>query len=417
MRIIERSQALKTALIVLVVSACLSLPAYFIHQSTKVLIIHDLNKNALNIASAVATFLEQDMNAFRSLPANGVAETDSSGMAYFKTLVDLFDKIKRETGAAKIYAENRVEGRRDYLLRGPFAAVPELQTPDSGTSMSPLERRVVDEGINILSGLMRDEIRGEYIIGYAPVIDGQTGETAGIVGVEFPLQAAQRLITRYGSIIWMSFFLVMLLISFVIRNLINSRRKYFKEDYLTGLFNKRYLDRSLRAALCHAMKKGRKLSVIMVDVDLFKSINDTFGHTVGDSVLKSVAARMKKHIRFNDTCCRYGGDEFVITLFNAGVEQAFEIAERIRSEINGVRLLAENGEPVGVSLSLGVAEFNNAESAQALIGRADKAMYFSKTSGKNRTTVYTDDLDDGDDSKTHPLKQPSASHQLSLSPS
>jgi diguanylate cyclase (GGDEF)-like protein len=404
MKLLERSQPLKIIFIALIVTACLSLPAYFIYQSAKRLIINDLNNNAINIASTVAFFLEQDIEAYKSLPPDDATGAVNSGDAYYNALTELFDRIKNVSGAARIYTENRMaKNGQDYLLRWPIAAPPGSLS-ESDRPLTPEERRVLDEGINLPSGLIRDETKGEYIIGYAPVIDGKTGEPVGIVGVEYPLTYAQRLIIGFGNIIWMSFFVIMLLISFVIHNLINSRRKYYKEDYMTGVYSKRYFDRELASALCYVKKKGRKLSLIMVDVDFFKSINDTFGHTIGDAVLKSVAAHMKTYIRYSDMCCRYGGDEFVITLINTDKEQAFEIAERIRNEVTCCRLKAENGEPVRVSLSMGVAEYDETESAEKLVEHADKAMYISKNTGKNRTTVYVRDVNDSSDRSVQTLR-------------
>ena len=394
MKLLERSQPLKIAVIVLIVTACLSLPAYFIYQSAKNLIISDLNKNAINMASTIAVFLQKDIDAYKNLPSDVVSGAGSSGDGYYNTLCSLFDKIRNESGAARIYTEKRVvQNGEDYLLRGPVGAAPGPLF-EIDRIITPAERRVFDEGINAPSGLMWDKTKGEYIIGYAPVVDGKAGEPAGIVGVEFTLAYAQRLISGYGDIILLSFFVIMLLTSFVIHNLINSRRKYFKEDYLTGVFNKRYFDKALAGALRYVKRRGKKLSLIMVDIDFFKTINDTFGHTVGDVVLRYVADHMKTYIRYSDICCRYGGDEFVFTLINTDKEQAFEIAERIRTEIKNIHLKAENGESVGISLSMGIAEFDNTESAGKLLDDADQAMYISKNTGKNKTTIYSDDLSD-----------------------
>ena len=138
----------------------------------------------------------------------------------------------------------------------------------------------------------------------------------------------------------------------------------------------------------YAKKAGRKLSLMMIDVDCFKTINDTLGHIVGDTALKSVAQSLQMHMRSNDFCCRYGGDEFIITLIDTDKAQAYEIAERIRNEILNINLSTDTGQPVSLSLSIGIAEFNDCQSAENLLECADKAMYISKNAGKNKTTVY-----------------------------
>jgi diguanylate cyclase (GGDEF)-like protein len=125
-------------------------------------------------------------------------------------------------------------------------------------------------------------------------------------------------------------------------------------------------------------------SIIVLDLDKFKSINDTYGHQVGDEVLKFLAEAMKQSVRPIDICCRYGGEEFVILLARTTVPEAFIVAERIR------QTMEESDEPVGkpVTLSLGIAHYpSHALSAEALFLQADQSLYEAKRMGRNQTVI------------------------------
>ena len=390
MRLIKRSNSLKIVIIVMLMSATLLFPAIFLVQCARGLIIDELNKNALNIAVTAASFIEQDVDAFKGIPAEGVPSPGSLSEAYYNDLLIRLEQIRSNSGAMRIFTEKRMTDQmRASVLDGSVKRSGQpSRPPENSRVLSPTERRAFDEGVMLASGLLRDSTKGEYITGYAPVIDSATGQPVGVVGVEFPLTYAQRIITGFGSIIWSVFGVIMLLTSFVIFSLVKSRVKYYQEDFLTGLLNKRYFEKSLNKSLRYVKRTGRKLCLVMVDVDRFKSINDTLGHTAGDAVLRSVARHIRGCVRSSDLCFRYGGDEFILTLADASKEKAFEIAERIRKEMKTIGVRTESGEPVVVSLSMGIAEYEGTESATELVECADKALYISKNTGKDKTTVY-----------------------------
>ena len=386
MRFLEKNKPVQILSLVLLVTLCLALPAYFIYQNAKGLIIDELTKNAKNIATTAAIFIEQDIGAYKGLPSDDGTASEAIDTGYYRALMDRFEQIKKESGAASVFTEKRMEDRERAVVFGGHPSPPPGQPAGSSKSMSREELRAFDEGVMTHSDLMWDKSRGEFIAGYAPIIDRRTGEPVGIVGVEFSLKYAGNLTGGIRNIIYLIFLVIMLLTTFVVNSLINSRRKYYKEDYLTGLFNKRYFEKDLTRALRTVRKTGGKLSLIMLDVDRFKAVNDTIGHTAGDSVLKTVAQNMRKHIRTSDFCFRFGGDEFAITLVNTDKFQAFEIAERIRAETEALNL--NSGEGAVMTLSIGVAEYVDGQGAEALIECADKALHISKNTGKNRITVY-----------------------------
>jgi diguanylate cyclase (GGDEF)-like protein len=159
-------------------------------------------------------------------------------------------------------------------------------------------------------------------------------------------------------------------------------------DQLTGLFNKHYLNEKFaRADRCSA-----RSALLFIDVDDFKSINDTYGHLVGDEVLRVLADCIKSTVRAENDAIRFGGDEFVVILENTGAEEAYLVAERIRSCAG--ELAFSGGETTFfITLSIGLIE--GALPLKELLEKADRAMYASKNKGKNKTTLFSSAEDDG----------------------
>jgi len=159
-------------------------------------------------------------------------------------------------------------------------------------------------------------------------------------------------------------------------------------DQLTGLYNKQYLREKYDEGTSCAVRTA----LLFIDVDDFKTINDTYGHLVGDEVLRELATCIKGNVRGANDAVRFGGDEFVIVLENTGAEDAYSIAERIRSCAG--ELAFYGGESLfHITLSIGLIE--GAAPLNELLGKADRAMYASKNKGKNKTTVFAEDGTDG----------------------
>jgi diguanylate cyclase (GGDEF)-like protein len=165
-------------------------------------------------------------------------------------------------------------------------------------------------------------------------------------------------------------------------------------DPLTGLHNRRHLDRTLVADLARRPRTGQ-LSLLVVDVDHFKSINDRFGHAAGDAVLTALAATLSDAVREGDTAVRLGGEEFVLVLPGAGREQAIDRAERLRREVAAVRHLLD-GDEVSVTVSIGVAVCpSDGSDPAALLEAADQALYTAKATGRDRVVAAVPGGHDG----------------------
>ena len=158
-------------------------------------------------------------------------------------------------------------------------------------------------------------------------------------------------------------------------------------DPLTGAGNRISLINTLRREIELARRYSHPMVVLMIDLDRFKSINDTFGHGCGDDVLKQLVATMMDDIRRSDSVFRYGGEEFVVLLSNTSEELAVQIAERLRSKIESLDCERE-GKKIPTTVSIGVAALRNGDTISKLLDRADQTMYRAKTAGRNQIQVY-----------------------------
>lgn len=156
-------------------------------------------------------------------------------------------------------------------------------------------------------------------------------------------------------------------------------------DGLTGLYNRSKLDAILKDELARFQRNQRPFALLVMDIDFFKTLNDSYGHVAGDEVIVAVAEILSQSIRSVDYAARYGGDEFFIVMVEATADMALKTAERIRSRVNDIRYNA-NGQSVSVTVSIGVVQCQQSDdvSPTALFARADSALYEAKRAGRNR---------------------------------
>jgi diguanylate cyclase (GGDEF)-like protein len=159
-------------------------------------------------------------------------------------------------------------------------------------------------------------------------------------------------------------------------------------DYLTGAFNRRQFFMAAEKAFAQARRYKRSLALMILDIDHFKNVNDSFGHQVGDQMLKRLTQLMKHELRAPDILARHGGEEFIALLPESNSTAAWAVAERIRQKIEGYNLVTSRGN-VFVTVSIGVAEaLPEVDSLDRLVAMADEAMYRAKQAGRNKTVVF-----------------------------
>ncbi len=157
-------------------------------------------------------------------------------------------------------------------------------------------------------------------------------------------------------------------------------------DKLTGIGNRQLLDIALDQSLKLRRRITMPFSVILIDIDRFKSVNDTHGHLKGDEAIRSVAQIVKARVREADILCRWGGEEFILLAHNCKLAQARDLAEELRASIAASPILASD-EGLRVTVSCGVAEAHDGDDAESLVGRADRALYQAKDDGRNRVVT------------------------------
>jgi diguanylate cyclase (GGDEF)-like protein len=161
------------------------------------------------------------------------------------------------------------------------------------------------------------------------------------------------------------------------------------EDDVTGLFNFRYLDVALDSEFRRLQRFHTPFSLLFIDLDNFKQVNDVYGHLTGSSILRQVGEQIKGALRDVDVVIRYGGDEFVVVLIGTNSKQALLAAERVRAQVDRFRFRAEgSSDPLHVSASIGVASCpEHAKDKQTVLRLADETMYAAKRGGKNRVVI------------------------------
>ena len=180
---------------------------------------------------------------------------------------------------------------------------------------------------------------------------------------------------------------VLLVVHFTLRGYQRRLELMATKDKLTGATSRQVFDWVFKRAQKTALRKDWPLSMIVLDIDHFKNINDQYGHQFGDQVLKSVSQLIRKKVRDVDVLCRWGGEEFLLLLENCDQQHAAKVAETLRESISQLQIRIKD-QRVSVTISAGVAEYQLDESMDHLIERCDHAMYESKNKGRNRITVY-----------------------------
>lgn len=174
-----------------------------------------------------------------------------------------------------------------------------------------------------------------------------------------------------------------------IQGLQDELREQAIRDPLTGLHNRHYLNEVIGRELSRALREGYPISFLLLDIDLFKSVNDSYGHATGDIVLKEIADQISEFTRVEDIVCRYGGEEFLVILPNTHDQDAFLIADRLRLSIQETKIKAD-GKDISVTISVGISQFpSHGHNEAQVIEAADKALYHAKHNGRNQVALWS----------------------------
>lgn len=367
------------------VGAVISFPAYLFYSRIENTILDETNKQAGSIAVALSTFIENNSDKYAELYAARDYADGAYDSEYYRAMTTLLRDIKESTGAVSIYTEKHVsETDIVYILDAEDPSSKNHILPGTADTITPMKKKALENGGGVISGLVRDEKRGKLISALAPIKNKATGEILGLVGVDFSQNYVDGVIAGIRNMIITAYLVSILLVGLAVNALIAIRHRSINTDYMTKLYNKCYFDKCIKMAVSEASKNGSDFSLIVIDIDDFKVVNDHFGHLTGDEVLKNIAAAIKNQTRDNDLCFRYGGDEFVVILPNTTKNQAVAVGKRIQSTFSA-DIIENSG--IKISISIGVAQWEPWMGPAYLTEWADKAMYSSKNKGKNQLTL------------------------------
>ncbi len=203
------------------------------------------------------------------------------------------------------------------------------------------------------------------------------------------VQAEKKLLTTFWINIGLSL-VVTLGILFIANMTIGKYQRKLElmasTDKLTGAANRQVFEDYFAQALSRSVVDGTVMSVLILDIDHFKQVNDQYGHNIGDLVIQSAANVLKSHLTDADLLCRWGGEEFLVLLANTNISQANELAEKMRESV-AAKTIKVNGSKISVTLSCGVAEHRKTEKPEELVNRADIALYQAKAQGRNQVVL------------------------------
>ena len=371
--------------IILMVSLFLLFPASVLFFNYRGTVIEKMSEQATIVATLTAHLVEQTIADYRELSENPDFATIPYNKDYYLHMNKLFAQLKTESGAEYIYTERKVsEESIAYILDAEIPGSESFSPLGTIDYLSESERKVFEERKAYSSGLQDYEGWGKYISGYAPIIDHRDGTLIGLAGVDYSLSTLKNAIQNMLFLIVSSFVLLLVLISLVIYVLISLKNESMKIDYLTKLNTKRFFDIKLKETIEASKTSQKPFSLLMIDIDGFKLINDTYGHQFGDQILQLVSKVIRNATSPLDTCFRVGGDEFSIILPNTSLQTALDVATSIQRTLGDDYL--EEFPKTRITISVGVAQWSPKLSAFQLIEQADQALYRAKTNGKNQVT-------------------------------
>ena len=176
-----------------------------------------------------------------------------------------------------------------------------------------------------------------------------------------------------------------------LQDMVDELKLLASTDAMTKLYNRRYFTKISEHTLDLSKREKQDLSIIILDIDKFKNVNDTYGHKVGDDVIIILANKLIEHQRKSDVVCRYGGEEFVILLPNTSADGAKIVAEKLREDIENITLKPSSSLDLKFSISIGISQVNvqTENSIEETLKRADTALYNAKNSGRNKVCTYS----------------------------
>ena len=372
-----------------------------VYVTTRHIIEEEITQNAQGVAVAVARYVEQDINAYKAFisfvdsieipdTADGLAPGDYQHSEYYRNMQDFFADIKNHSHVKYIYTERFIDDKTiEFILDAEPIGAEDHSPPRSIGENDQWRNTAYSNGKPVGFKLVTYSRWGKLIGGYAPIFDEDGKTLLGIAGINvnasylydhlYMLQ--MELLVVYLCIIGVALWILTRYSDAILEPML--------KDKLTGAYNKRYFDKLLWGEIVIARQRHKDLALLVLDLDHFKRINDTYGHAFGDDVLSAIAITIRNSLRQSDHFIRYGGEEFVVIIPNADEKRAIEIAERIRHVVAEYEIYNEKQNvSVKMTISIGIATLNHPSlSVLEFAERADKALYAAKKT-RNCVSVF-----------------------------
>lgn len=357
-----------------------------IHMATYMTTRAEIENRLVISAGGVATALAHHIT-MNCEPYIEFIETRDTDSEYYRTMQEYFRNVKRYGGITYIYTERRLDADTvEYIIDAEEIDSENYSFPGTLDTNEPRKEQVYTTGNADSYRFSEGNLWGDLVVSYAPIYD-RDGNIIGLLGVDIDIRDAYSQLTRIQGILIATYSVIIILVMIVLIRYSNTFLDSILKDKLTGAFNKRFLDKLLRDEIKMARRNNRRdMAVMMMDLDHFKSINDTYGHEFGDKVLKTVSKTVQAVLRRDDCFIRYGGEEFVVIISGAMVNHVSDIAERIRNEVEDLEIANQAlSKCIGITISIGVGGMDvRKTSPSALIEQSDKALYMAK---KDRNKV------------------------------
>lgn len=375
--------------IISIVIVIMSVFGVVIYKVTENAVSRQLSNKCQGIAIAAATLIEQDTDGYLNFIE--ILDTDSE---YYINLKSNFEKIFKgnEDNIAFLYAEIQVsDSEIMYIVDGETEGSDTYVEPGRIDSLSATHLEAYESHDVVVEGFVTT-VWGTIMSVYVPVFDQNTGDFIGLVGADVSIEQYYEVMRYMMIIIIVS---VILMISAIILTLLLSTgrvQRMMMYDSLTGVYNRSFFLQTLKSQVKTAKKRGTLLTVLMLDLDHFKNVNDTYGHPFGDVVLETVAKTISGTFRRSDYFARYGGEEFAAILPELNPARAYEVIDRIRIAVEETSIYCtETDEYVGVTISIGAATYMPDMTAEELLSRADKALYHAKIT-RNSVAIWNEGM-------------------------
>jgi diguanylate cyclase (GGDEF)-like protein len=354
------------------------------YSISKQVIEHQFGLSAQSMAVAVSLLIGEDLDAYRNF-----LDTRDVNSEYYRQMQVRFAKIKKTSNIRFVYTMKQLDDNRmEFILDGEPIGSDDYSKPGDTEDITDAVRQLLLTKQPTIQEPATSDF-GVLLCGNAPIID-EDGGLLGIAAVDIDNSMVFSTIRHLFIILVIVCLLLLILIYFLLSRVAPYFLGALLKDKLTNAYNKRYFDSLLKKSINMALKNKYDLSLLMLDLDHFKNVNDTYGHPFGDVVLAKVSGLIRECLRKDDFFVRYGGEEFCILLSNVNNAVAVMLAERIRKAVESFEIYNEEKDMgINITISIGVANLNKTKlSAAELLRNSDSALYKAKVT-RNAVAVFS----------------------------